>query len=536
MKKALALVILAALLLSVCGLPSCGLLFDLDEPSSDAPETPFPEPSDKAGTVIQTPVKSGDGQFSLRFNSNATLNPLVGTDAGNMALSTLMYEGLFRLGSDFGHEYVLCESFETSDCITYDFKLREGIFMSDGSELSPYDVVYSINTARSNRYSSRLWNISSVGISDEYNTVRVVLRQADARFPRLLDFGIIKDGTSGTAPRGTGPYKFAELESGARLIKNEFHEKSSSLSVGTIFLLPCADTELGERFTESVIDLFVDDPGSSLVSVRRDHEKRYFNTTVLQYIGFNSRSSAISDPRFRAVVQYAVDKDAIVNDALYSRASAARLALPTFYNLYDTTWETAQGKSPLVAMSDLLGSIGMMDANNDTFLEYPLMGDYISVELIFVVNAENHARTEAAGTIADRLRRVGINIELRKLPFDEYVAALEAGEFDMFYGETRLPANFDFSELIAPGGALDYGSMGSEEYEALNSAFLAAWGDFAERNAARALCRRLAEELPFVPVAYKQYAVHSGRNEILGMEPSQTGLFWNIYDWIIDVK
>ena len=535
MKKALALIILIALLLSVCALSSCGLFFGEDELSPDIEEAPAPAPYDEPGAVIQTPVQSGDGKFSLRFNSNATLNPLVGTDASNMALSTLMYEGLFRLGSDFGYENALCESFETSDCITYDFKLRDGIYMSDGAELSPYDVVYSINTARSNRYASRLKNVESVSISD-INTVRVVLSRADARFPRLLDFGIIKDGSSGTAPRGTGSYKFAELESGAYLIKNDFHEKSSSLPVSTIFLLPCADTELGERFTESIIDLFIDDPSSSVVSVRRDHEKRYFNTTVLQYIGFSSRSSAIVDPRFRAVVQFAADKDAIVNDVLDTRASAARLALPTFYSLYDTTWETTSNRNSLVAMSDLLDSIGMYDANNDTFLEYPLMGDYVSVDLVFIVNSENQSRAEAAGSIADQLRRVGINVELLKLPYDEYIAALEAGEFDMYYGETRLPANFDFSELVSPGGALDYGNMGAEEYVELNSAFLAAWGEFAERNAARALCTTFAETLPFVPIAYKQYAVHSGRNEILGMEPSQTGLFWNIYDWEIDIK
>ena len=530
MKRAFTLVILAAMFLS-----SCGLFINTDELSPDIDTAVSPTPSDMPGEIIQAPIQSGDGRFSLRYNSLATLNPLVGTDAGNMALSTLMYEGLFRLNSDFGHEYELCESFETSDCVTYDFKICEGVFMSDGSELSPYDVMYSINMARENRYASRLKNIQSVAVTGTY-TVRIVLRQADARFPRLLDFGIIKDGSSGTAPRGTGPYKLAELNSGICLIKNEYHVKSASLSVSTIFLLPCADTELGERFTESTIDIFIDDPSSTVVSVRRDHEKRYYNTTVLQYIGFNSRSSAIFDQRFRAVVQYAVDKDKIVNEILGTRASAAVLALPTYYSLYDTTWEGQPSQSPLVAMSDLLGTIGMLDANNDTFLEYPLMGDYVSVSLVFIVNSENHTRVEAAGTIADKLRRVGLNIELQKLPYDEYIAALESGEFDMYYGETRLPANFDFSELISPGGTLDYGNMASEDYAALNSAFLAAWGDFAEKNAARELCAVLAYELPFVPIAYKQYAVHSGRNEILGMEPSQTGLFWNIYDWTIDVK
>ena len=530
MKRAFSLILLSVLLLS-----SCGFFTDTDEPPPDIDTTPTPIPSDAPGAFSPVPVKSGDNRFTLRYNSTATLNPLVGTDAGNMALSTLMYEGLFRLTDDFNFEYWLCESFETSDCITYDFTMRDDVLMSDGSELSPYDIIYSINTARNNRYSSRLKNVESVSIVDAL-TVRVTLKKADARFPRLLDFGIIKDGTSGTAPRGTGPYKFSEQEAGASLIKNEYHRNAATLPIDTIYLLECADTELGERFTESSIDLFIDDPNATVVSVRRDHEKRYYNTTVLQYIGFSSRSSAIIDPRFRAVVQFAADKDTIVSDILEARAVAARLVLPSYYSLYDTTWEGATGQGALVAMSELLDQIGMQDANNDTYLEYPLMGNYVDVTLVFLVNSENSARVKAAGSIAARLRRVGINVELRELPYSEYIAALEAGNFDMYYGETLLPANFDFSELISPGGALDYGNMATEEYAALNSAFLAAWGDFAERNAARALCAALANELPFVPIAYKQYAVHSGRNETIGMEPSQTGLFWNIYDWTIDIK
>lgn len=530
MRKALTLLILAALLLS-----SCGLFADTDEVPPEIDVTQPPEPPDMPGEASPTPIQSGDGRFSLRYNSSATLNPLVGTDAGNMALSTLMYESLFRLTSDFNYEYVLCESFETSDCITYDFKLREGVLMSDGSALTIYDVIYSINTARNNRYSSRLKNIESVSAKDTY-VVRIILNAADARFPRLLDIGIIKDGSSGTAPRGTGLYKYTELDGEICMTANEYHEKAGSLPVNTIYLVQCADTELGELFTESTIDLFIDDPNATVVSVRRDHEKRYYNTTVLQYIGFNSRASVTLDSRFRAVVQLAVDKDFIVNDTLGTHASAAKLALPTYYSLYDKTWEIPSGPNALVAMSELLGQIGMQDANNDTYLEYPLTGEYVSVSLIFLVNSENTARIEAARTVADKLRRVGLKIELRELTYDEYIEALEEGDFDMYYGETFLPANFDFSELVSPGGALDYGNMATEKYDALNSAFLAARGDFAERNAARELCLTLADELPFVPVAYKQYSVHSGRNEISGMEPIQTGLFWNIYDWTIDVK
>lgn len=539
MRRVFAALLAVSLLLALCaGLAGCSGIFggdnEIQAPDGDA--VPTETPSATPEVITDEPALSGDGVFSLRYNPSATLNPITGTDASNMALATLMYEGLFVLGEDLSYENVLCESFSTSDAITYELVITTGVYMSDGTELSPYDVVYSLNQARqSTRYKSRLSNVQSVSVTGE-GAVKVVLAKADARFPALLDIPVIKDGSSGTAPRGTGPYVYAGDDGTARLIKNEFYRSAATLPVEEIYLIQSADAELGELFTESIIDVFIEDPNAPVSSVRRDHEVRYYNTTVLQYIGFNPRTAAIGDAKFRSVIDMAVDRSSIVNDILGTRASEARVALPSYYKLYDATWESSDTRDRLVAMSQVLGQIGMQDANNDTHLEYPTADGLLSFSLVFIVNEENEKRVLAAEQVTNTLRRVGIDVELRSLPYDEYTAALKSGDFDMYYGETRLSANFDLSPLIAPGGSLDYGGMGTSVHKELNDKFLAARGDFAEQGAARDLCTALARELPFVPVAYKQYAVHSGRNEIRGIEPSQTGLYWNIYEWTIDVK
>ena len=561
-------------LLSLLTLTSCALFAaDKTEPNGE------PEPTEEAAVYTFAPipsaVPSGDGRFTLRYNKNATFNPLLGTDADNMLVAGLLYESLFVLNADFTPRGVLCESYETEDAKTYDFTLIEGVKMSDGEDLSPYDVIYSLNTARRNsKYSTRLRNIDTVSLVGS-RVVRVTLKAADARFASLLDIPIIKDGTSGIAPRGTGPYRYEGEGETPYLARNEHHRDYVSLSPTRIYLATCAINELGEKFTERVIDFFVDNPNGTAVTVRRDHEVRYYDTTVLQFIGFNPRAAAIDDARFRAAVALAVDRDMIVRDILGTRATPAPLVFPKGYRLYDKTWETAKrtdfngeetasdttiqengdaatysspdatesappetppppARTINAQISDLLTQIGLADGNSDTYLEFPVSGELVPFVLDFIVSNENDARVAAARSVANALRHVGLNVILRELSFEDFKIALEMGNFDIYYGETRISANLDFSPLLASDGALNYGKMTG--YTEDLRTFAAARGDFAERNAARSLAMKIRDNVPFVPVAYLQYAIHTGRDEITGIVPSQSNVFWNATEWTINPK
>ncbi|MDR2615720.1 MAG: ABC transporter substrate-binding protein [Oscillospiraceae bacterium] len=533
LKRGLSVAALALLLTSCARFAGQG-----GEPADDSPVAP--EPSGALVSAAPSVVPEGDGRFSLRYNPAASLNPITGTDTYNMELATLMYEGLFVLNADFSWQNALCESYETEDRRVYEFTFRDGVYMSDGSALSPYDVVYSINQAKqSSKYSTRLKNVRSAVVAG-LRAVRVTLNAADARFPALLDIPIVKDGSSGTAPRGTGPYKYS-AEGEARLVKNEYYARATALPFDEIYLVSCRDSELGEYFTESIIDLFTEDPSASRAPIHRDAETRYYNTTVMLYIGFNPRAAAVDDARFRRVVDLAVDRGAIVKDILGGRAVASPLALPPFYRLYDKTWESAargddDGGDRRTLISEALAEIGLADSDNDTYLEYPTPGGLAPFALDFIVSSENAPRVEAARSVSDALRRVGLNVILRELPTEEFKTALRDGNFDMYCGETRLSASFDLSPLVGSGGVVDFGDMGGGERAERNAAFLAAFGDFSERNAARALCISIAEDMTFIPIAYKQFAVHSGRGEITGLAPSQTGLFYNIAEWTADVK
>ena len=50
-------------------------------------------------------------------------------------------------------------------------------------------------------------------------------------------------------------------------------------------------------------------------------------------------------------------------------------------------------------------------------------------------------------------------VTVEELPWEEYLAALESGEFDLYFGEVRLTANWDLSDLVGTGGAMNYGGV-----------------------------------------------------------------------------
>ena len=106
--------------------------------------------------------------------------------------------------------------------------------------------------------------------------------------------------------------------------------------------------------------------------------------------------------------------------------------------------------------------------------------------LDLVVNSDNTTRLAIGERLAEDLEALGIAVTLRSLPWEDYLAALEAGDFDLYLGETRMTADFDLTPFLSPEGALNYGGYADPEAAALLAAFRAASGG-ARGTAGRAL-------------------------------------------------
>ena len=93
--------------------------------------------------------EAADAVFSLNYNSQASLNPYATDDTDNLLISQLVYDNVFELDDDFNLTSRILEDWKVSANGAYwTFTVKEDIPMHDGSELTAYDVAYSISLAR----------------------------------------------------------------------------------------------------------------------------------------------------------------------------------------------------------------------------------------------------------------------------------------------------------------------------------------------------------------------------------------------------
>jgi len=531
------LILMMTILLQGCWLPP-------------RPHTQQPVAEPESPEVVDPPAEDDPslneqprpGRFTLRYDPEFSMNPLIALNRDNIMLTTLIYETLFVLDENLLATPLLCEDWSSEDFLIYTFEIMPDIEMHDGSFLTAEDVVYSLNQARNNqrsRYRNKLRSIESVTTEEEL-IVTITLNHPNARFIRLLDIPIIKNGSiESRVPPGTGPYIFVTPES-MRLDRFTRYRHYQELPLSTIYLLECQDSDLTEFFDNGILSLLWDDPAGAVdIRINRLHESHLYNTTALQYLGFNANSSALRNPDVRRAIGCAIDRQYIVDNIMTvprpGQTVAAPVAISPVFDKYDPEWE--RRGDPLFEMGLLIETAGLVDYFEDSFLAIPDgTGGFRPFTIDFIVNIENSHKVAASHMIAESLIEFGFNVSVRELQWSDFMADLQSGNFDMFYGETQLGADFDFSPLLLPGeDNLNFGNTGNVAFRALIQSFLAADTPEEVSNAGDQLNLAITQTAPFIPILYKRYAIYSHMGAVTNAEPSQSGVFHNFHDWSIDL-
>ncbi|MBQ9857915.1 MAG: hypothetical protein IJO77_02830, partial [Oscillospiraceae bacterium] len=296
--------------------------------------------------VIGGMTARADDKFTLRYTSDEPINPFRCENVYNDAVASLIYEGLFKVDQQFKPVPVLCSEYSTDDGISFYFDIIE-TEMHDGSMLTAADVIYSINQARmSSRYMMRLSNIAYC-VTDGADGIYIELWEADRSLPALLDIPVIKEGSvDSDTPAGTGPYYYNSVGGNPGLSPFKGYRDPEAKLMDRIYLDNLDDGLLEERFANYTIDcIWEDTAGERPANLYSDHEARYYDSTILQYIGFNSSTPVFNDPNMRRAVYYAVNREQILNDVYDGYGQVANLALNPSYYLYSEEWEEGYGYS-----------------------------------------------------------------------------------------------------------------------------------------------------------------------------------------------
>ena len=478
-----------------------------------------------------------DGKFTLNYTPNASLNPYTTTSELNRIADQLAYETLTVVDNVFLVHPGLFTEWSTEDGMHWTFKVDTTRKFHDGHMMSAADAAYSIQCAKEcDTYAMRLRHVASAEPGEEEGTVEITMDAANTQLPVLLNIPVIGNNTLGMnlAP-GTGPYQFDS--GGKSLSVFSDHPDAKEMPVDTIELESFPNMEdIVSAFSSGTLDLVCNDPTGSIdLGFGTVSEARQYSTTNLQYIGFNTNSAFFIAPERRAALTRLVDRAyavAMLNDS----AVAAPLPFHPVSPYYDEQLAASLAFDP-EAGKKALEKAHVVDYDGDEQREFLLGTDESSAQkfnLTFLVCSDSTQKTAIANKIAGDLQGLGIPVTVKSLAWQEYLAALESGNFDLYYGEVRLGADFDLAPLLAPGGALSFGGITNGAYSEANTAYLSA-SDADRAAAAKALLRLVADNAPIIPVCFEKHEVCAHRGIVGGFSPTQYNIFDNLPEWVIQI-
>lgn len=528
-KKAAALLLIFSLLLTACGSENTALR-ETGENISNL----------ESGDLI---VNRDENTLRLGVYDFDTFNPIITQSQSVTDCMQLVYDPLFTFDETLNPIGVLAESCTPSqDFRQYTIKLRQGIKWHDGSDFTAADVVYTIKLIKNNdtAYTSELSCISDAYSSD--GAVVIKLSGTVMNFINLLGFPIVKAGTPGTAdknyiPVGTGPYRY-ESNTSSRV--TALTAVSDTAAIGRVTISRCKDKaaminafNAGEinAITSGAMDLKQNTP-------RGDVSISSCTSSNLIFMGINNECSALSGASTRKALAMLTDKGSIVEKELFSRGAAADSPInPSAWFAYHTDTKSFDRDT----FNSLLSADGWARDENGGYVRrvtvntapegeepiYSTETEELSLEIL--VNTENEERTRIAAGIQAMLRQAEIDAEVFGTDFDTYTNLIAEGQYELFIGELCLPRNGDPSALTKSGS--NYFSYSNPDLD--NIIYSAGFTSDTEMLSGyiRDYTLKLAEDMPFVPIAFRTESVILDKRLSGTVAPTLYTKYRNVENW-----
>ncbi len=524
--KIWSLVVCATLLLTACAQTQG------DASSSEAP--PVQSSSVPQQVPSSQPQKQSDGRFKIPYDSNDQLHPYRSTTALNTALHSLVYDSLVKLDNDFTPVMSIASDIEI-DGEVCTVTLKNGVRFSDGSSLTAIDVRYSMDCIRasSSLYAGRLSNVLGYSVQDD-RTLVITLRSPDSLFINLLDFPVIKNGTNqSNYPTGSGRYLYAEqspqtaddMEEGTDaaeilLTANPEWHGGTIKTFTELYLVSYDYTQsLVYTLKSGAIDFAFTDLAQAQSSTNMGSSPIQVPLTNLVFIGVNNTSGVTATASFRKALSLCLDRSQIVSDAFLSRATPS--STPFNPNMYATKELDNQLYADVEGAGSILDALGYTARDEQG---YRLHGNN-RLTLSVLVNTDDFYRTQTARVIKNNLAQVGIDCVIIERNPRDYLSAVQASDFQLYVGETRLFANNDLSPFFSGEGALSYG--GASGGSAAASYFSMRRGEIGYTY----FCNAFFDQAPFIPLVFRNGVSFFTQTMSYNVKSSMSDPFFNIEDW-----
>lgn len=411
-----------------------------------------------------------------------TFHPLIANTVTETQIRDLIFDKL--VGYDNGrwdYSAELAWKWETSeDYLTWTFHLRKGVKWNDGRPFTADDVLFSFDSVFHENIASSDKSIFKVGdtpfpkvVRVDDHTVRFELPAVNASF--LLAVGNVAIAPahkwkSTLEPRakptyaeqmrpsgnladvvGTGPFRVASYAAAERIVleRNPWSWRQDRNGhrlpyLDRVIILIYKDLSArSTAFLDGRFDTITNIPAPDYATFKDKEGPETFTihrlgvaldtvwTTFNQHPGKDENGEPnvpphklqlFRDHRFRRAMSHATDRASLVKNILDGKGSAiygpTSPGNKTWYAKQDyATYDPAKAKA-------LLAEVGLADRNGDGVLEDPA-GNRVSV--VLMTNVENPVRVRILSQLKADWSKVGVDVDLRPVTFNELVHELEDG-------------------------------------------------------------------------------------------------------------
>lgn len=418
-----------------------------------ASKTPTAPKSDAQGAA--EPATNNTDSDTLTIALPADVGPINAHNyASKMYIQDFVYDTLTKW-EDNEVKPGLAESWDISeDGKEYTFHLRHGVEFTDGSDWNADIAKKNVDAVLLHRedhsWLEMLNKIQSAEVVDEY-TLKMTL--SDAYYPFLQELSLIRPlafmaeasfpasgdtYTDGIAePIGTGKLKLAEYKAGEYAVferNDDYWGEKVKFKYIRVEVIPDANTQVAALKTGE-IDMIFDVAGVLTADSFEELKGAGFKTVISEptctlALALNSNRNATADLEVRQALEYAVDKDTIVENVYYNlRTKADTLfdkSLP-YCDLDLTTYEYNPEKA-----IELLESDGWVLENGARYRTKN--GATLTLEYYYV-STDNICRT-LGEALQSMFEAVGVELKIIGEESSSFSTRQTDGSFDIVVSET----------------------------------------------------------------------------------------------------
>ncbi|MER2115500.1 MAG: ABC transporter substrate-binding protein [Solibacillus isronensis] len=527
----LMMLLIMSLFLAACGADDAET--SSSETSNDSSTNTDSNTTDNSSSSTPQVLVFGRGADSV------SLDPGIVTDGESFKVTQNLFETLLNFGEqDTTINPGLAKEWEVSeDGLTYTFQLQEGVKFHDGTDFNAEAVIKNINRWKGGKeedfyYFNSMFKAEGEDIIKDVtaegdHTVVFTLSRPQAPFLKNLamsPFGIgsptafeAAGDKFGDNPVGTGPFKFTEWKRNDSITIEKFEdywqEGFPKLDKVIFRSIPDNSARLNELMAGN-IDLADGINPSDGKTVEGDSTLQLIERPSMNigYLGLTNTRAPFDNKLVRQAVNYAIDKQAIVDAFFEGRAEVAANPMPPSISGYNDAispypYDPEKAKS-------LLAEAGY-DGKEIELWAMPVPRPYMP------------DGAKVAEVIQKNLEDVGIPSKIVTFEWATYLEKAKNGEADAFMlgwtGDNGDADNFIYT-------LLDKDNIGSNNYayytnEEVHSLLIQAQSE-TDENVRNELYKKAQEiihdDAPWVPLAHSTplLAAKAGVN---GFLPHPTG-------------